>query len=86
MFGTDDVTITLERANEGSSNVSVSPYLPFKILESTGIQLRVPYNTLYNVSVLRIDLCGQNYSVFEIYYGELKNIGTKLVLFIQFPS
>ena len=51
------------------------------ILESTGIQLRVPYNTLFNVNILSIDPCGQN-SVFEIYYGELKNIqfGTKLVL------
>ena len=51
------------------------------ILESTGIQLRVPYNTLFNVNILSIDPCGQN-NVFEIYYGELKNIqfGTKLLL------
>ena len=72
MFGTDDVTLTLSWANESSYNVRVIPYLPFVFLESASIQVRVPYNTLYNVSVLSIDLCGQN-SVFEIYYGELKN-------------
>ena len=72
VFGKDDVMVTLSLANESSYNVRVIPYLPFVFLESASIQLRVPYNTPYNVSVLSIDLCGQN-SVFEIYYGELKN-------------
>ena len=72
MFGTDDVMLTLSWANESSYNVSVIPYLPFVFLESASIQIRVPYNTLFNVSVISIDPCGQN-SVFEIYYGELKN-------------
>ena len=37
------------------------------------VQLKMPYNTLYNVSVISIDPCKQN-SVFEIYYGELNHI------------
>ena len=38
----------------------------------------MPYNTLYNVSVISIDPCGQN-SVFEIYYGELNHINFKVL-------
>ena len=72
-FGIDEVTLTLQWANESSYNITVSPYLSFKSSGSTSVQLRVPYNTLYNVSVLSIDPCRQN-SVFEIYYGELKNL------------
>ena len=64
--------VTFQWANESSYNVSIIPYLPFVFLESASIQIRVPYNTPYNVIVISIDPCGQN-SVFEIYYGELKN-------------
>ena len=71
-FWIDEVTVTLEWNNESSYYVSVSPYTPFKSSSSTGILLRVSYNTLYNVSVISMDPCGQN-SVFEIYYGELNN-------------
>ena len=66
----DEVTVTLQWTNESSYNITVSPYLPFKSSGSTSVQLRVPYNTLYNVSALSIDPCGQD-SSFEVYYGEL---------------
>ena len=72
VFRIDEVTVTLQWSNKSSYIVSVSPNPPFKSSLSTGILLRVSYNTLYNVSVLCLDLCGRN-SVFEIYYGELKN-------------
>ena len=71
-FGIDKVMVTLEWNNEYSCNVIVSPHPPSKSSGSNGILLRVSYNTLYNASVISIDPCGQN-SVFEIYYGELKN-------------
>ena len=71
-FGIDEVMVTLEWNNKSSYIVSVHPNPPFKSSLSTGIILRVPYNTLYNVSVSHLDLCGQN-SAFEIYYGERKN-------------
>ena len=71
-FEIDEVTVTLQWSNESSYIVSVSPYLPFMPSGIAGSLLRVSYNTLYNVSVLSIDPCGQNI-VFEIYYGELNN-------------
>ena len=71
-FGIDKVMVTLEWSNENSCNVIVSPHPPFKSSGSNGILLGVSYNTLYNVSVISIDPCGQN-SVFGINYGELKN-------------
>ena len=72
VFGIDEVMVTLEWSNENSYNVSVSPHPPFKSSGSNSILLRVSYNTLYNVSVVSIDPCGQSI-VFEIYYGEFKN-------------
>ena len=67
-FGNDYIIVTLQWTNESFYNITVGPYLPFMFLESTSVQLRVPYNTLYNVSILRIDPCGQK-SSFEVYYG-----------------
>ena len=69
-FGINKVIVTLQWTNEGSYNVTVTPYLPFIFLDSTSVQLGVPYNTLYNVTALSIDPCGQN-CLFEVYYGEL---------------
>ena len=72
VFRIDEVMVTLQWSNKSSYIVSVSPNPPFKSSLSTGILLWVSYNTLYNVSVLCLDPCGQN-TMFEIYYGELKN-------------
>ena len=60
-FGSDGVTVILEWTyvnRHVSYNVSVVPQLSVIFIESTSIQLIVPYNTLYNVGV-HATLCQQ---------------------------
>ena len=73
-FGTDAVTLVLEWTQENSSlsysyNVSAAPdpQLATKFIGSTSVQLTVPYNTLFNVSVTASEnLCGQIHVTTEI--------------------
>ena len=69
LFGTDGVTVTLEWTQNNSYNISVDPYLPVNSFGNKSIQLSVSYNTMYNVSVTSLGVCGQN-DVLELYYGE----------------
>ena len=83
-FGKDGVIVTLEWTEENSLylyNVSVSPQLEVTFIGRVGIQLKVPYNSLYNVSVVAVPPCphqneivnkfagpGLHYSEYQQYY------------------
>ena len=72
-IGTNEVTVTIEWTLENSYNFSAFSSLPI-IFGNTSIQLKVPYNTAHNITVLAtpLDPCGQNsvISLYEVYYGE----------------
>ena len=70
-FEKDGVTVTLEWTQENSYNFSVFPSLPIIFSGDANVQLKVPYNTVYNISLLVIppNPCGQNDTFFEVYYG-----------------
>ena len=73
----DGVTITLEWEQINptySYHVAVVPNLPLNFSTSTHVRVRVPYNTLHNVSII-VSSCGKyNATVFfkELSYCELK--------------
>ena len=72
-LSSDSVTVNLDwtEEDEVSYNVSVTP-APLMIRQvcSTCVELTVPYNIVYNVSVLST-LCGRNTTatVVELIYG-----------------
>ena len=54
-----------------SYNVSIIPQVDVEFVDNTVVQLRVAYNVVYNVSIVRI-LCGQHATTtkLELNYGE----------------
>ena len=74
VFEEDNVTIFLEWAAENATgviyNVSIIPRVPIIKLSDTSIELRVAYNTAYNLSIFAT-LCGRNSAntVLKIYSG-----------------
>ena len=61
-FGSDAVTLVLEwtQENSYSYNISAVPQVAMIYIGNTSIQLTVPYNMLFNVSITAL-LCGQNH-------------------------
>ena len=76
-FENDGVSITLEWLQTDSTysyHVAVVPNLPLNFSTSTSVQIKVPYNSPHNVSIV-VSSCGQhNTTVFfkEVFYCELK--------------
>ena len=78
-FGMDNVTVSLEifRENESSTgvfyNISILPNSPSSevLYPETGIQVIVPYNIAFNLSIVTM-LCGRQSSskVIELSYSE----------------
>ena len=50
---------TLENESLYSYSVSINPLVAFMLTERTSLQLKVSYDTLYNVSIQSIPRCGQ---------------------------
>ena len=77
LFENGGVSVTLEWTHTDSTysyHIAVVPYLLLNFSTSTRVQMKVPYNSAYNVSVLASS-CGQNIvTIFfkEVFYGELK--------------
>ena len=74
-YENDGVAITMEWAQESSPftyQVSVDPQVELNLQGSTGVELKVPYNTPYTVSVVATHSCGLNHVTTSIalYYGE----------------
>ena len=78
-FLAEHVSVTLEWTREIRSvvyKVNVKPSLNITFIESTTVQLVVPYNTVHNVSVTAT-LCGygggktSRSNTYELSYGEL---------------
>ena len=62
-FEKDGAIVTLEWTEENSLysyNVSFSPQLEVMFIGRVRVQLKVPYNSLYNVSVAAIPPCQQS--------------------------
>ena len=58
-----------------SYHITVAPYLPVGLSTSTQAQISVPYNTVYNISIMVLS-CGQyTKTAFfkQVFYGELKS-------------
>ena len=74
-YTSDSVTVILQWTQEYPFylyNFTIVPYLSSNS-ENKKVQLKVPYNAMYNVSVVVENLCGENFTTFfELYYGELK--------------
>ena len=72
-LSSDSVTVNLDWTEEDgvSYNVSVTPPLMIRQVCSTCFELTVPYNIVYNVSVLST-LCGRNTAatVVELIYSK----------------
>ena len=85
------VTVTLDWTLESDSslysyNISIIPdQLNLTYIKSTGVILIVPYNTLYNVTVVAEHRCGQNNILLttsiDLYYNFSKLIFVKFVIF-----
>ena len=89
-FGKDGVIVTLEWAEENSLysyNVSVSPQLEVTFIARVRVQVKVPYNSLYSVSVAATPPCQRqndimisfvgsslHYSEYQLYYQYMHNI------------
>jgi hypothetical protein len=74
-FNRDDVEVSLEWVPDNSFytyHVDVTPQPGFRMnLRRNSIRLKVEYNILYNVSIVKVSPCGQMVTVLdEIYYGE----------------
>ena len=82
-FEKDGVIVTLEWTEENSLysyNISVSPQLEVMFIErvSFRVQLSVPYNSFYNVSIAAVPLCRRNnVTTFigpSLYYSEYQQL------------
>ena len=76
-FNRDDVKVSLEWIPENplySYHVHITPQPLFLTvnLSRSSVQLKVLYNVLYNLSVVKMSPCGQTRagSIIELYYGE----------------
>ena len=76
MFGSDSATVILQWssptvASGVSYNVNVTPPLESVLMAgNTSVQLTVPYNTEYNVSIVTINCAGKSpASVTSLLYG-----------------
>ena len=79
-FEGNGVVVTLEwTRGQGNSlytyHVDIIPQPSFIIsLNRSSVQLRIPYNVPYNVSVVKMSPCGQSLrsrvTINELYYGE----------------
>ena len=71
---THGVSITLEWTPQvgESYNVTISPAIDVIFTERASVNLRLLYNTVYNVSVTATSLCGQliRATFIELHYGE----------------
>ena len=67
-FESDGVFILLEWIQEPSLYVTVTPDMALWINGSANVnlELRVPYNTLYNVSIVATPPCGQDTATHSI--------------------
>jgi hypothetical protein len=77
-FTRDDVEVSLEWIPENSLytyHVDVTPQPAFRMnLRRNSIHLKVEYNILYNVSIVKVSPCGQTITMLdEIYYGKYHN-------------
>ena len=73
------VTVTLEwspKSSLYSYHVSVVPQVELRLIGSSRVQLNVPYNIRYNVSVEAQPRCGRSnvttgtHALFELHYGK----------------
>ena len=73
-FGTENITVTLKWVQEAgvSYNISIFPQVNHESIDSTVVQLRITYNVMYNVSIMRT-LCGRHTTtrLSKLNYGEL---------------
>ena len=72
-FSSDSVTVNLDWTEEDgvSYNVSVTPPLMIRKVCSTCVELTVPYNIVYNVSVLStLSGCNTAATVVELIYSK----------------
>ena len=72
-FGADNVTVTVEWAEQTHTtySVRVMPVVPIIVTGSTNCQLTISYNIKYNLSVEAIAPCGANATAFiRLHYGE----------------
>ena len=80
-LSSDSVTVNLDWTEEDgvSYNVSVTPPLMIRQVCSNCVELTVPYNIVYNVSVLST-LCGRNTAatVVELIYSKCHHHYTNL--------
>ena len=71
-FGKDGAIVTLEWAEENSLysyNFNISPQLNVTFIERVRVQLKVPYNSLYNVSVAAIPPCRHQNDIVNNFVG-----------------
>ena len=80
-FEKDGAIVTLEWTQENSLysyNVSFSPQLEVMFIGRVRVQLNVPYNRFYNVSVAAIPLCRRNNVITfigpSLYYSEYQQL------------
>ena len=74
IFGTENVTVTLNFANNQESrvtySVSTDPQAQVMLIDNSGAQLTLLYNTRYRVTVLASHRCSQNETVLELYFSK----------------
>ena len=78
-FESDSVMVTVEWMEESpfySYHIIVVPQVEFMFTGRDTVQLKVSYNTLYNVSVVASSSCGLNNvtNMTELFFSELKII------------
>ena len=83
MFENGGIMVFLEwmAQKDVTYNISVTPKVPTTQISGTSAELRVAYNTSYNV-IISATLCGQNstYTGLEIYFGE--SLSNKINMYI----
>ena len=76
-FVSDSVMVIMEwnQRDFSSYNISVTPQLALEYtVDNLRVQLNVPFNTFYNVSIIASPPCGQNsYNFVELHYCEHHN-------------
>ena len=64
-FESDGALVTLKWIHQNFYlyNVSVVPHLKYSVVETAVIQLKINYNTFYNVTITVLPPCGENNTI-----------------------
>ena len=77
MLGGDNVTVILNGTQEDglSYNIVTHPPAPIRLQAFTSFELKVAYNTLYNVSIVP-SYCGEKGAaeIFNLYFGKFAKL------------